>query len=70
MPSTASANEHEAVPYKVEVAPAARRSLDRIHGHETRSFSVCVHDPDRPQSHCGSHRRLEQPLDHVCGAVL
>lgn len=42
MPSTTSANEHEAVPYKVEIAPAARRSLDRIHGPDLDRLRTAV----------------------------
>jgi len=42
MPSTTSAKEHEAVPYKVEIAPAARRPLDPIHGPDLDRLTTAV----------------------------
>jgi mRNA interferase RelE/StbE len=41
-PSSTSDNEHEAPRYKVDIAPAARRSLDRLRGADLARLKVAV----------------------------
>ena len=41
-PSSTSKNEHETAPYRVELAPAARKSLDRLRGADLARLGAAI----------------------------
>jgi len=52
-PSSTSENEHAAANYRVELAPAASRSLDRLHGSDLARLRAAIEslaDDPRPRS--------------------
>lgn len=41
-PSSTSGKEHKTAPFRVELAPAARRSLDRLHGVDLARLRAAI----------------------------